>query len=305
MSIFAKNLTASGIYVPDLSGLYIPASGTADLLEYFDLGRIMLSLDLDSEIEAGSIIINDGTRDLDKAKSLEHTNLDLLDTQATYSGIGYKYLKIKDSEDGIEFTPIGFLDLFDTPATYSGYEGHILSVNAGQTGFEYIAPPPTTFLDLTDTPTTYSGSAGLYPVVNDNEDGLNFVDIRKTTLSGVISSPYVFQLHEGKSKPYLECGATNWQFMSSFVFYGSNVTPINTIKIIASTDGNSDIYTGCVRIYDYTNKNDIISITYYKDIDPDIFTYHGLSNLPENEAIFEIHLKKGTKNTRLYYVALY
>jgi len=173
MAIIAENLTASGIYIEDLSGLYIPASGTADLLEYFDLGRIMLSLDLNEQITDENIRIFDGTMYLNKEQSLEqtivetkwearrvYTFLDLLDTPPTYSGIGYKYLQINDDESGIEFTPIGFLDLHDTPPTYSGYDGMILAVNSGQTGFDYVDPPGYTFISLVDTPTTYSGNIG-------------------------------------------------------------------------------------------------------------------------------------------------
>jgi hypothetical protein len=124
MSIIAKNITASGIELPDLGGIYIDASSEVDLVEFFTLDRIDSSVDLYDTIYADIIILNDGTRDLTKAESLEHSSVPTV-------------YEIPDT----------FLDLNDTPTTYSGYGGNIVVVNDNEDGLEY---------------TTFSGICGIF-----------------------------------------------------------------------------------------------------------------------------------------------
>jgi len=70
-SVFVKNVTASGIQIPDLSGIYIEAYSEKDLREYFSLDDIDYSLDLREAIEAGLVVLNDGEQDLTLAESLD------------------------------------------------------------------------------------------------------------------------------------------------------------------------------------------------------------------------------------------
>lgn len=148
-TIIAKNITASGVTVPDLSGVYIGPYDEVELTTFFPLHRIEDSLDLDDWINADIIRINDGVRDLTKDESLEHTYIDtdyevpkrfisLLDTPSTFSGIDYVFLKVNQNRDGVEFTPINFTDLYDVP-TYSGHAGDIVIVNNYETGLDYMA----------------------------------------------------------------------------------------------------------------------------------------------------------------------
>jgi len=159
MSIIAKNITASGIEIPDLSGLYIDSYSQQDLFEYFTMDEIDDSLDLDDAIINGWIVMNDGTQDLSVSDSLKHTSLpttyevpdnflDLDDTPNTYSGTNPvdRFLKIKSAEDGMEFTPIVFEDLNDVP-TYSGHEGEVLFVNDAGDSLEY-QDMPTVLSDM-------------------------------------------------------------------------------------------------------------------------------------------------------------
>lgn len=191
MSIIAKNVTASGIEIADLSGLWIPPYDQVVLSGLLSQSKISDSEDLDEFIEAGSIVINDGSEDMTVQEALDFTNvrmlspyesfLSLIDTPATYSGLGYKYIKINDYEDGIDFTPIGFLDLYDAPTTYSGYAGRGIVVNEDGTAFEYTdIPIPHSFLDLDDTPTTYSGYEGKCITIKEGGSGLEY-----TTVTGV------------------------------------------------------------------------------------------------------------------------
>ena len=65
-TIIAKNITASGVSIPDLSGVYVGPYSQVELTYYFPLYRIDDSVDLDDWIEQDVLIINDGTRDLTK-----------------------------------------------------------------------------------------------------------------------------------------------------------------------------------------------------------------------------------------------
>jgi len=114
MSIIAKNITASGVELEDLAGLYIDAYGEADLREFFTLDEINNSENLDYWIGQDVIRMNNGVRDLTKEESLEHTYV-----QTEFESVHT------------------FLDLNDTPTTYSGHGGHLLLVNNNETGAEF------------------------------------------------------------------------------------------------------------------------------------------------------------------------
>lgn len=122
---------------------------------------------------------------------------------------------------------------------------------------------------------------------------------------GYLTPLYIFPLYDPGNKPYIECGNANWQNIHSFIFYGTDMLYVDTMKIILSTNGSSETSTANMRLYDYTNQKEIKSITFESDTEQKIFTYNSLSNLPTGETIFEIQLKKGSKSARIYYLALY
>jgi len=73
--------------------------------------------------------------------------LDLTDTPSSYSGQSGKYLKVKASEDGLEFTSVAggaseFLDLTDTPSAYSGQAGKVLAIKSTEDGIEFVSQVP-------------------------------------------------------------------------------------------------------------------------------------------------------------------
>ena len=69
-----------------------------------------------------------------------------------------------------------FLDLTDTPADYSGQGGKVVKVKDTEDGLEFGTGGggASTFKDLTDTPSGYSGKSKKYVRINANEDALEF-----------------------------------------------------------------------------------------------------------------------------------
>jgi hypothetical protein len=162
MAIIVKNTTASGISINDLAGITVGPYSEVDLREFFSLDEINYSNDLEELINNETIILNDGTRDLNKEESIEHANV-----YTSYEAPNY------------------FFDLRDTPATFSGYEGMGFKVGPPGSGIQFTTladSVPNTFVGLLDTPATYSGFAGLYPVVNNDESGIELSTINLTDL---------------------------------------------------------------------------------------------------------------------------
>jgi len=69
-----------------------------------------------------------------------------------------------------------FLGLTDTPADYNGQGEKVVKVKATEDGLEFGAGGGgvSTFKDLTDTPSDYSGKSKKYVRINANEDALEF-----------------------------------------------------------------------------------------------------------------------------------
>lgn len=120
--IYAINLTASGVSINDLSGLYIDPFDTVDLRLFFSLDQIDYSEDLATAISNGLIVLNDGERNLTLEESEEISSLptlfdipsnflDLDDTPSTFSGSETKYAKVNSTASGIEFSTIGHNEL--------------------------------------------------------------------------------------------------------------------------------------------------------------------------------------------------
>ncbi len=74
MIIITKNSTGSNIYIDDLYGQEILASGQVTLSLLYTFAEISNSLNLKTLIEAGTIIINDGISDLNINDGVEHVS---------------------------------------------------------------------------------------------------------------------------------------------------------------------------------------------------------------------------------------
>jgi len=72
-TIIAKNNTASEIRLNDLGGKRIPVSGEVTLTDTLPKYEIYESADLDTEITAGNVILNDGSTDLSATTAVEMT----------------------------------------------------------------------------------------------------------------------------------------------------------------------------------------------------------------------------------------
>lgn len=192
--IYAINLTASGVEIYDLSGLYIDPYDTVDLSLFFSIDEIDQSEDLTNALESGLIVLNDGEQDLDLEDSYDLSTvptfydvptrfLDLLDTPATYDGTtpDTRYLKISTTESGIEFTPINFVDLNDVP-TYSGSAGQIPIVKDGEDGLDFISLDD--ILDSTINVKKNGVNVTGTPFSTLNFEGFDFVE---STASGTVT----------------------------------------------------------------------------------------------------------------------
>lgn len=79
---------------------------------------------------------------------------------------------------------------------------------------------------------------------------------------------------------------------SRFVFPGTNEVGVpSAIKAICWRD-NSNQYD--IKIHDVTNGNDICELTGQTNTSPELKNLGTLSNLPKNEAIFELQLRRDT-----------
>ena len=110
----------------------------------------------------------------------------LSDTPSSYASQGGKSVRVRESEDGLEFFSPTFLNLDDTPSTFSGSGGDLVRVKSNATGLEFVDPTTvgrTKFIELDDTPSAYengkivvSGSAGIQFATNKVFGGL-FSDV--------------------------------------------------------------------------------------------------------------------------------
>jgi len=83
---------------------------------------------------------------------------------------------VDDAVSGVS-VPDQFTDLTDTPSDYTGQGSKVVKVKSTEDGLEFAdeSGGASSFLDLTDTPSDYTGQAGKVPAVKSTEDGLEFV----------------------------------------------------------------------------------------------------------------------------------
>jgi len=110
--------------------------------------------------------------------------LSLIDTPDKYEEQGGKVLRVKATEDGIEFIDIEtgatvFIGLNDVPSSYEEQGGKYLRVKATEDGIEFadVETGASAFIELSDVPSTYEGHGGKYLRVNTTEDGLEFATV--------------------------------------------------------------------------------------------------------------------------------
>jgi len=197
---FLKNTTDSGITISDLSGIYIPASGTRDITYLFPVHRLIASEDIDGYIANGEVVLNIEGYDL----SIERAEIFLSAHDATYlQGIPIGAGGVKSKEDVgatasgtlvvqydpndevIKLSEIDFLDLGDTPTTYSGYGGMSVTVVSGGTGLEFT--DVSQLVTAAKVEAFYVASPGLSATTS-----LNF--LTKVTLAISSSEPGFYEI---------------------------------------------------------------------------------------------------------------
>ncbi len=144
-------------------------------------------------------------------------------------------------------------------------------------------------------PTPGSGNKVL-----ESQDSTAFIWI-DTPSTGESEPAFIFCFFED-SKDYKEVGNDYYQTIGNVIFPGSSISEISSIKIITSRSGSSN--SSFMRLYDFTNFNEIVEIE-WTAVNKAIYT-GSLTNLPSEEAIFEVQMKKaGGDNSRIHYLAIY
>lgn len=77
--------------------------------------------------------------------------INLGDVPATYVGAAKKIVRVKTTEDGLEFHSEVFTDLADVPSTYAGAGLKVTRVNAGATALEFVTQNAISSTTLTIT----------------------------------------------------------------------------------------------------------------------------------------------------------
>jgi len=220
MTLIARNTTASGVSIADLSGFVFDPYEERDLSVYFSKAKLSESEDLDNFIQAGIIVLNDGEEDLPTSEALTQTELrthreedirfmpfaggtftgDVFMGPNTISGTPGSHLYMSNLS-GFNYNITGlphdsFISLTDTPPTYEGLSDLFVRVNASETALKFV---PVGFLDLYDTPATYSGYEGHILAVNAGQTGFEYVAPPPTSFLDLIDTPDTYN-YTGESQ---------------------------------------------------------------------------------------------------------
>jgi len=161
-----RNTTSSGITIRDLSGLYIPASGTVDITDLFTFSRLVDSPQLDTLLTSEDVIAVAGGEDVPAER---------MRTFLSYKDSFYlRGIPVGSTASGTEIPPGGGGINTKTGAVVMKYDrdNDLLDLNE------------IDFLELGDTPAVYGGEGLKFVRVNENEQGLHF----ENAIVGVTSS---------------------------------------------------------------------------------------------------------------------
>jgi hypothetical protein len=101
-----------------------------------------------------------------------------------------------------------------------------------------------------------------------------------------------------------ECKGTSYQYISSFIYEGTNIWTPSYIKIIGSKKSSSG--TCYFKLVDHSNNDNLICSISWTLEDQTIYTISELNNLPSLESILEIQMKTSHSNItgRIHYFCL-
>ena len=249
-----KNTTSSGINISDLSGLYIPASGTRDITDLFPFQRLIYSQDLDTLVSGGDIILNVEGQDLPINYAqvfLSHHNATHIQGVPIGGNSAQPY--ITDTLSG------GYIIEYDADNSKFDFNEFKLSnlrdVTVNENGSFIVEGTtnnftvPTDFTSLTDTPDTYSGSENLYTRVTTT--GIVFDAVDHSSLAGLTGDDHQQYILTDGSRGF-----------TSTVSGVPATAPehLATYEQLQSTREDLELADGVVLLIDYV-ENDALSST--------------------------------------------
>ena len=218
--IVLKNTTSSGITIRDLSGLYIPASGTREIGDLFPFHRLVSSEDIDPYVTNSGIVVNVEGEDLDAYAAqifLSHHNATHIqgvpigagpagpknfgDDFTTHSGI--VVLQYNPDNENVTMEKLDFLDLGDTPVTYSGSQaGYAAVVNPTGDGVIFGPPIPGATFSGTEPPNPSLSNIWY----NEADNVLYYWDINRVKWLSVFTNNYLFTYGGAADGTYMTIG---------------------------------------------------------------------------------------------------
>lgn len=143
-------------------------------------------------------------------------------------------------------------------------------------------------------------------------DGTNHIEVMskyeilKLWGGGIaVSRGINFTMSDHQSHDYVANGDITYLTLRSFLYDGTTIWTPEKFSVIGSM-ANASAVTGYARLYDYTNNNQIIEVT-WGVVNKNVYTSSVISNLPTSPAILELQTKTENrgKDIRLHYMALY
>jgi len=220
-NIILKNTTSSGITIPDLSGLTIPASGTRDITDIFPFDRLVKSEDMDGYITNSGIVLNVEGNDLDA----DRARIFLSYHDATYiQGVpiaasdplgrsefipenGELVLKYDRELEMAGLGSISFLELVDSPTTYTGI-GNSVIINEAGDGLTYGEATASSIIASLTPPA--SGTNNIWFNLNDN--AIYYYDESRLEWLSVVTHTYLYTYNAAISAAFMTVGNVSTSF---------------------------------------------------------------------------------------------
>jgi len=282
LTIIAKNTTVSSIDLSEL-GITVAAGGQETLTDMFDTGEIDSCNDLRTRVSADDITINDGTSDLSISDGLDFITVETRHPAGASNSI------IVEEDGSVVNSTVSTVNFATNLNVVDNGSGKV-TVSA-ETSFSHV-------LDYhTDVPT--KPTDGDYVLVDRPGGTLEWVDAYSFA-SSAIGVDVCFNDDNGD---WRSISNTTYTVVGTVIFPGTASSQPNEFKIIASRGGASG--TATCRLYDLTNGSVIAEIP-WSTVDKAAYS-DTPTNLPVNEAIFEIQAKKDSgsaSKSYLHYVSL-
>jgi len=124
--------------------------------------------------------------------------------------------------------------------------------------------------------------SGIDPTESDHLVTKHYVD-------GVSPATYSWKFSGPSGPDYVKSTLSTWETVANVGFFGTDTTDVNTFDYVAWV--GSESHEGFIRVYDYTNASVITTISGINNTDKIIQSAADLSNLPTDQAVFEVQIK--------------